>query len=231
VDELSVNIVDIVVLGILLLSALVAFGMGFTRTVLYFAAWGAALYAAVRFYPLATPYAQKYLEGQLGEFAAGFAIFVGVLLVCWIIAHLLTRGIRRSMFSTADRILGLGLGGAIGVVIVCVAYQVLAWMIPVDTRPDWLMEARSLPYVEAGTRYLQAVLPESLIERTALVADEAKRRADEAATVEHNLPALGFSSAPPAPAGSQDAAPAAPKPGYGDNERKSIDRVVESTAQ
>ncbi len=222
-SSLPVNVLDIIVIGILLLSAVVALGMGFTRTVLYFAAWGVAVYAAWRYYPLATPYAQRYLPDQFGEFAAGFAIFVGVLLVCWIVARLLTRGIRRSIFSGVDRALGFVLGVGVGAVIISIGGQLMAWMYPADEpRPDWLMQARSLPYIETGTRYLQALLPPELIRHTALAVDEGKRRAQEAAEVEHSLPSFG-------PAKPADAAtPAAERrPGYDSGARKDLDRVIQ----
>jgi membrane protein required for colicin V production len=222
--DLSLNFADIAVVGVLLLSALVAFSLGFSRTVLYFAAWGIAIYAAWRFYPLGTPYAQKYLPEQVAEGAAAFVIFLGVLLVCWLIAHLITRGIRRSVFRTVDRLLGLVLGLGIGGIIVCVAYLVVAWATPIDARPQWLLEARTLPYVETGTKYLQAVLPEDLVQRTALVADEAKRRLQEGSDAEHRA-AVTTGGTDAAPSGQPE------QPGYSDSERQQLDRALEGSGQ
>ncbi|MBX6320948.1 MAG: CvpA family protein [Rhodospirillaceae bacterium] len=217
------NVLDIVVIGILLLSAAVALGMGFTRTVLYFAAWGLAVYAAWRYYPLATPYAQQYLPDQFGEFAAGFAIFLVALLLGWIVARLLTRGIRHSVFSGVDRALGLVLGLGIGAIIISIGGQLMAWMYPADEpRPGWLTEARSLPYIETGTRYLQALLPPELIRHTALALDEGKRRAQEAAEVEHRLPSFG--SDKPAEAAPP---PGEAKPTYDSSARRDLDRIIQ----
>jgi membrane protein required for colicin V production len=226
--DLSFNLVDIAVVGVLLLSALVAFGLGFSRTVLYFTAWAVAIFAAWRFYPLGTPYAQKYLPDQFAEGAAAFFIFLGVLLVCWLIAHLITKGIRRSVFSTVDRVLGLVLGLGIGAGILSVAYVMVDWMFKgaEEDRPAWLMEARTLPYLTQGADFMRPLLPDQLFKNAPLQGEELRQRAEGAAAEQAAAAATGGTAtdgtAPPAEAQPQ---------GYTDSERQGIDRAVQGTDQ
>lgn len=215
-ESLPINITDIVVLVVILLSALVALALGFTRTILYFAAWGAALYAAYRFYPEATPYVQQYLPGQLGEFAAGFAIFIVVLLVAWLIAHLLTRGIRRSFFNPIDRVLGFALGAVIGVAIVSMGYIVTEFLYEED-QPQWLREARSLPYVQDAAAHIKTVLPDDFVDRLETV--------QEAASAERGLSALTNGQIP-----GEETAPALEGLGYSESGRRDLERALEGAA-
>lgn len=222
-ENLPINITDIVVIVVMLLSALVALALGFTRTILYFAAWGVALYAAFRFYPMATPYAQQYLSGQLGEFAAGFVIFLGVLLVAWLIAHLLTRGIRRSFFNPIDRALGFVLGAAIGVAIVSMGYIVTEFLYEQE-QPEWLQEAKSLPYIQAAAERIKAVLPEDFVARIEATQDEL-----EGAAAEQGLSVLTGGQQPGTAGG--EAPSGLDNMGYSESERLDLERAIEGSGE
>lgn len=230
------NIADIIVIVVLLLSAAIAFARGFVREVLSIGAWVGAAIATIYGFPYAQPIARSYIESTLiADIVTGVAIFVVVLILLTLLSHMLAKTVRVTGLGAIDRSLGLVFGLVRGAVLVCLAYLVVIWIIPRSQEPPpWLGEARTLPIVEAGAQFLQSLLPESALERGNAAADQARDAVNQAIDTGETLQDLsGGGSAAPAGTQGSDAKPdsaGSQKPsGYNDAERDDLDRLIQGT--
>jgi membrane protein required for colicin V production len=240
---------DLIIIAILALSALLAFMRGFVREVLSIGAWVGAALATIYGFPLAQPYARKYIEVALfADIAAGVAIFVLALIILTILSHALSKNVRDSALGAVDRSLGLLFGLVRGAVLVCLAYLVMAWAIPQEDRPVWIAQSRTLPLVQQGADLLLRILPESALKQgedaVGAAATGIGQAIDTGKAVQTLTPSTPTAPAQPATngasggsgAGTGDGGSAAPDSGggggtsgYNDAERKDLNRLLEST--
>ncbi|MEO1190777.1 MAG: CvpA family protein [Pseudomonadota bacterium] len=159
------SLLDIGVLAVLLLSGLLALMRGFVHEVLSFSAWVGAAIIAVAAFPYAQPYARDVIEiSILADVVVGLALFLVSLVLLTLFAKLLAELVQGSTLSSLDRLLGLLFGLARGAALVCLAWLILAWVVPEPQRPDWIRQARTLPYIQQGSLWLQELLPRSFLE-------------------------------------------------------------------
>jgi membrane protein required for colicin V production len=163
-ENWPVNPVDIVVLIVLVISGALAFFRGFVHEVLGIGAWIGAILAAIYGLPHAQPYARQYIPiDWAADLAAVIVIFLGVLLVLSFITAVIARRVQESALNTVDRTLGFLFGLARGGVIVVVLYIAASWLVPPDTQPVWVQQARSMPTIQEGAQALVALVPEDLL--------------------------------------------------------------------
>jgi len=123
------TIIDAVVGGVILLSAILAWSRGFTREALAIVGWVAAAVLAFIFAPQAQPLVAQIpvLNDFLGDncelsmIAAFTGVFALALLLVSIFAPLFAGLIQRSVLSGIDQVLGFVFGVARGVLLVAVA--------------------------------------------------------------------------------------------------------------
>lgn len=150
-SSLPINIVDLIVIAVLLLSALLALFRGFVKEVLSILGWVAALAATYFFFPLAQDIAHSYIESRIfADIAAGLALFIPTLILCSLLTHWISEQVRASAVSAVDRSLGFLFGLARGALIVVVAWWAVDRLILPTTQPAWLAEARTRPLAVAG---------------------------------------------------------------------------------
>ena len=98
------SIVDIAVIGVILLSGLMAFSMGFVRIVLALVGWVGAIFSTLYLFRYAQPFARKWISVEiLADGAAGLAVFLGSLIIFTMISHTIGRQVRASGLSALDR--------------------------------------------------------------------------------------------------------------------------------
>ncbi len=152
--------VDLVVLGVLAVSALLAFMRGFVREVLGIGAWVAAVAVAVWAFPYARPHFREWLgTPDLVDPITFAAVFIVTLLVLLLICHWIGALVRGSVLGGVDRTLGLVFGLVRGAALVVFAYIAAGLVVPVDRWPDPVLQARSLPVAYAGAVWAADRLP------------------------------------------------------------------------
>ncbi|MGE0260517.1 MAG: CvpA family protein, partial [Alphaproteobacteria bacterium] len=175
------NYLDIGVVAIIVLSALFAFARGFVREVFSVIAWvGAAaitLYAFGWAFDQIDPHVHNPL---LSEVIAGFGLFVVSLIVLTLATGILARAVSMTAFSPIDRTLGFVFGIARGMFLVCLAYLVVAMVLPQTDWPPWLRDAKSGPFLNEGADLLKGFIPEQLKFRSADLAPPPVDPATEA---------------------------------------------------
>ena len=227
------NVVDIAILAVLLLSALAAFSRGIVREVLAVASWIVAIFAVVYLLAPLRQFLRQYITYNLAaDIITGAVIFVVALAICATLSSYLSRNIRSSAMGAIDRSLGLLFGLARGVVLVCLAYMLMAWVMPVEKeRPAWLQQARSMPMVASAAEYLRSLVPADMLQRGTASAESVRRGVEDAVGVGQRLQDTGGAGGPPPPpAPPNNAAPNDPS-GYKDSERKDLNRLFQGTKQ
>lgn len=162
-DSLPINLTDIIVLTVLVLSAAFAFVRGFVHEMLAIGSWVGAALATLYGFPHVQPIAREHIPSPLiADMVAGIAIFLVVLVVLSIVTRLLCKRVRNSGMGPLDRSLGLLFGVARGAVLVCIAWLMLLWVMPREDHPDWITEARTLPLIEKGGAMIASIIPDEL---------------------------------------------------------------------
>ncbi len=203
------QILDIILVGIMLLSGILALMRGFTREVLSLLAWGlgaGAAYFAIqqqKLIDLVMPYVDKPILAQI---AVGAVAFIVVLVVVSVISVKISDRVVDSAVGAFDRTLGFLYGLARGFAVVVIAYLFYGWLAPFDKQATWVREARSLPIIKMAGEMLIAYVP----------PDIAKTLSDTAL----------LKDLEPAPAPKL---PVEGEPGYQGTDTQGLDTLIEGT--
>jgi membrane protein required for colicin V production len=220
-SNFSANAFDLAVLGVMLVSALLAFGRGLVRELLSIAAWVAAVLVAIWGFTHFKDFTRHYISIPiLADMVTAVSIFLVTLIVCASISHALARNIRGSSFGALDRSLGLLFGLFRGAVLICFAYLLFTWAVPNEAdQPDIVREARSRPLIASGADILRALLPQGALDKGAAAAADAGRQIEQQAG-QQLMQNMGQPAPKPDAAPSQD-------PGYNAKQRKDMDRLIQ----
>lgn len=158
--SLPISILDLVVIGVVIISALLAAVRGFTREVLAIVAWVTAAAAAWFLHPLLLPRVKDLVANpNIALVLAIGGIFVVVLLIVSIITVKLSDYILDSRIGALDRTLGFVFGAARGGLICVVGWVFLSWLVQ-GKMPEWASNARAKPLLESTGNALIAMLPD-----------------------------------------------------------------------
>src|SRR3954468_304836 len=109
--SMPVTLLDLIVVGVMLISALLAMVRGFTREVLSIAAWVAAAAAALLLFQHVQPFLEPYIKNPtVAQLAAGGAVFLVTLIVVSFITIRISDMILDSRIGAIDRTLGFIFG-------------------------------------------------------------------------------------------------------------------------
>ncbi len=161
---MPITLLDGILLGIMLVSAVLAMIRGFSREVLSIVSWIAAAAAAFYLYAQLTPYVQQYLPSvasndTVANIIAAAVVFLITLIVVSVITMKVADFIIDSRVGALDRTLGFVFGAARGFLLVTVAMMFFNWLVP-DDQPGWIAEAKSKPMLESVGERIIAILPE-----------------------------------------------------------------------
>lgn len=201
------SVLDLVVVGIVLISALLAAVRGFTREVLAIGAWVVAAAAAWYLHPTALPIAQQYISSNTVALVAAIGgIFVVTLIIVSIITVQISDLVLDSRIGAIDRTFGLFFGAARGFLICVIGWALLSWLLQ-GKEPEWATTARTRPAMENARDSIIAMLPENA---EALIQRLRNREAPDTEPAEPAEPDPQRGGAAPTP--GTPPAPAAPQP-------------------
>ncbi len=174
-SDLPINVTDLAILAILLVSGLLALSRGFVKEVLSIGGWVIATVATIGLFPHVQPLVQTYVNQPLiaGSIAT-VVIFVAVLTAASFLSSAISRRVQRSEIGILDRSLGFLFGLLRGVVVIALAYIVLLQFLPAKDQPDWLRQARAMPAIEYSAQMLAGVAPENVREGLAGIGELGK---------------------------------------------------------
>lgn len=172
---MPITLLDVILIGITLFSAILAMVRGFSREVLSVASWAAAAAAAYFLYPTVVPLVQPYISGEnVAKIAAAALVFLGTLIVVSVITMKIADFIIDSRIGPLDRTLGFLFGAARGVLLVVVGMLFFNWL-AANNQPTWVAQAKSKPILDSLGAELLSYLPEDpdIIEKINPLGGEA----------------------------------------------------------
>lgn len=157
---MPITLLDGILVGFTLVSAMLAMVRGFSREILSIASWAAAAVAAFFFYPVVLPYVAPYIDNeQLAMAAAAAVVFFVALIIVTLITMKIADFIIDSRVGALDRTLGFLYGAARGILVVAVALLFFNWLVGTN-QPYWVANAKSRPLLETIGARLQSILPD-----------------------------------------------------------------------
>src|SRR3954466_4823610 len=158
---MPVTILDLVLIGVMLVSGLLAMVRGFMREVLSIAAWGAAALVTLYAFSKLLPTAKTYFNNDtVAAVVVVAGTFIATLVVVSIITVRISDMILDSRIGALDRTLGFLFGLARGLLIVVVAFMFFSWLVPDKQRPDWITSAKSRTVLDGTGQWLMSLLPD-----------------------------------------------------------------------
>ncbi len=171
------NVIDIGVFSIVVLSALLAFSRGLVRELLSVAGWVGAAFATLYLFPLAQPVARDLIPMTLAaDLGSALLIFLVVLIAFSILSGFITRQLHQTEFKLLDRSLGFVFGAARGLVLLSLGLLLINWAYKPDERPIAVREAKSLPVLAYGADLLRSLVPNDFLDGSKVSVDDLKKR-------------------------------------------------------
>ena len=157
---MPISILDLAVIGVVLISALLAAVRGFTREVLAILGWASAAAAAWFLHPLVLPSLKPHIANATISLAAAIGgVFIVTLIVVSIITVKVSDLILDSRIGALDRTLGFAFGAARGLLICIIGWVFLDWLVQ-GKMPDWAAQARTRPILAQSGDSLKSMLPD-----------------------------------------------------------------------
>lgn len=154
------TILDLVILGVLIVSAALAAWRGFTHEVLSIGSWVGAAIVMFIGAPYAVPLAAVYIDSEtIAKIAAYAAVFVIALIPLSYISYRISQGVRDSAIGPVDRLLGLVFGVARGLVVIGIGFLVFTSLVGESRLPDWFKDARLRPLMEGSGKVIASLMP------------------------------------------------------------------------
>jgi membrane protein required for colicin V production len=232
-DALSLNTFDAIVIGVLLVSSLIGLSRGITKEILSIAAWVGAAFATYKFHEPAGRFARTYISpDNLADIAGAAAVFIGALIVLSLVFGMITNRVKDSVLGPVDRSLGVMFGLARGALLVCLAYLVMALLLPPIDRPAFAKLGQTKPLVEQG-----AILLYDLAPLSHKGSSDARIRGAMPAPNESNDSDTPTQPAAPLPGTTETRAPVIETPdrraetGYRPDDAKSMDELIKKAKE
>jgi membrane protein required for colicin V production len=248
--SLSFSYIDLLVVGVLLVSAGYAGYRGLVTETLSIFAWAAAAFATLWFGPSVTPVVENVITSPLAAMLAAYAIvFLVVLVPLSFLSFRFAQRVQTSQVGTLDRALGAAFGIVRGIAIVGFAYLILASFVKFNDQPEAVRTARTLPLMQASTEVILSLVPRRRSDDDSHVVvnnPEPGKVApvEPAQQAPQTVPEKTTAAAKPAekPHENSDITPT-PKPeqqtaakpskkrqtSYGERDRRALDSLIETT--
>lgn len=172
---------DIAVLIFVGVGAIAGFMRGFVQEILALGAWILAIFAIRILHTPLTAGLDPYIGTGSGSAVLAFAL---LLLVPYAVVKFVAKWAgsksRTSLLGPIDRVLGFGFGAVKAVIVVVLGFSVL--VLGYDTvwgvagRPDWIVTARTYPFVNASSEALVKMIADR---RRQLNAEAAEAGVEE----------------------------------------------------
>ncbi len=187
--EAHLNMFDMVVFGIMGLSCIVAFFRGFLRELLSLGAWVAAGIITVYSFPHVAVWLKPHVKNELAATGlAAIGTYITVLVGLSIINSLLVRYAKDGAdVGMLDNFLGLAFGFLRGGFIISLAFLLILSMMDREHLPDWIAQARTKPFAEAGAKLLATMAPKYVAEMSSFTK-QAKENSEPTETPEDPAP-------------------------------------------
>ena len=155
------TVVDVVVIIVICLSALFSLLRGFVKEAISLATWIIAIWLAATFAPKLAAMLPLSIESEAVRQAIGFGVlFILSLMLGALVNVLVSKVVKKTGLSGADRVFGVAFGVFRGGLII-VVFVVIAGMTPLP-EADWWQSSVLLEWFESVAIVIQGYIPEDL---------------------------------------------------------------------
>ena len=155
------NYFDIAIVVIILITALIGFMRGLVWMGIFLATWTAAILLAIRFKDDIAQALPIKLSSEVAQTGlSALLIFLGVLIAGAMINFILHKIINAIGLGTFDRILGTGLGIALGALAITLLTMLLS-LTELPNQEAWL-KSKFIPKFQEAATWLQTLIPDDL---------------------------------------------------------------------
>ena len=149
---------DIIIIGIVLLSALISLVRGFVREAFSLAVWVLAFWVSWSFFRDLEVPLQAWIDSPTVRLGIAFAVLmIATLTVGGLVNYLIIQLVEMTGMSGTDRLIGMVFGAARGVLLVAVLV-LLAGLTPLP-KEDWWLASTLVGYFQELSYWLRDLLP------------------------------------------------------------------------
>ena len=150
--------VDLVIVGIIALSALISLIRGFVKESISLVTWVAAGLLALRYYAPMAELLEPFINSvTLRQWVGGGILFVVTLIAGAIVNFIVSQLVSKTGLSGTDKALGVVFGAARGVLIVTMVV-LLASLTPMP-EASWWQESTTIEFFQQLAEWVKAVIP------------------------------------------------------------------------
>jgi membrane protein required for colicin V production len=150
--------VDLVIIGVIGLSALISLIRGFVKESISLVTWVAAGLIALRYYaPMADLLEPFVSSAPLRQWVGGGILFVVTLIVGAIVNFIISQLVSKTGLSGTDKALGVVFGAARGVLLVTMVV-LLASLTPMP-EASWWQESATIGFFQQLAVWIKGVIP------------------------------------------------------------------------
>ncbi len=149
---------DLIILGIIALSALISLIRGFVKESISLLTWIIAGILAFRYFSPMSELLEPFVTSPTMRGIAGFAIlFVSTLIIGAIVNFIMSQLVSKTGLSGTDKALGVVFGGARGVLIVTMVV-LLASLTPMP-EAQWWQDSVMVGYFQQLAEWVKGIIP------------------------------------------------------------------------
>jgi membrane protein required for colicin V production len=154
---------DLLILGVIALSALISLIRGFVKESISLLSWIAAGIVAFRYFSAMAELLEPYLADPTIRSMAAFAIlFISTLIVGAIINFIMSQLVSKTGLSGTDKALGVVFGGARGVLIVTMIV-LLASLTPMP-EAQWWQDSAMVGFFQELAEWVKGIIPADAVD-------------------------------------------------------------------
>lgn len=155
---------DLVIIGIILISALISLVRGFVKESISLVSWILAGFIAFRYFSALAELLLPYVESPTIRTGVAFSVlFVSTLIIGAIINFMASQMVSKTGLSGTDKTLGMVFGAARGVLIVTLI--VLLGSLTPMPEEAWWQDAGTIKYFSQLANWLKDILPQDISSR------------------------------------------------------------------
>jgi membrane protein required for colicin V production len=155
---------DLLILGIIALSALISLIRGFVKESISLISWIIAGIIAFRYFSPMSELLEPYLSSPMVRSVTAFAIlFVSTLLVGAIVNFIMSQLVSKTGLSGTDKALGVVFGAARGVLIVTLVV-LLASLTPMP-ESEWWQDSAMVGFFEQLGEWVKGIIPADAVDK------------------------------------------------------------------
>jgi membrane protein required for colicin V production len=159
---MPIQVLDIILILIMILSGFLAMLRGLTREMLSIMSWALAALVTLFAYYQFRDHVREYVDTpMLGDAILIGTVFIFGLIVFSLLTVSISERVLDSRVGALDRTLGFVYGLARGLILVVIAYLIFGLIVDKADFPTWVTEARSLPLIESTGEGIKSLLPDN----------------------------------------------------------------------